>query len=168
VVDSEFSELQSNIQTATDVQAVSLAHRNFLAMLSRLAMLDNMTIQEGIERILHLCLRFVAVCRILHQQEEDIYTNACQGYEPDQVNTSDDIFSSDLHYHLLRPKPILVPTEELDGIYKEFFAQITYFFHLLRNVECRGLLFRLDFNGYFSDLTNDHPSNNVSMKANIV
>ena len=37
----------------------------------RLSSIDNVVVQEGIERVLQVCVRFIAVCRLFQQQEND-------------------------------------------------------------------------------------------------
>ena len=93
----------------------------------RLSMVDNLTIQEGIERILQVCLRFIAISKLLVQQEE---------FDGSVANNH----------------PVVIPPEEIDAINKEFISQITYLFSILRKVENRGFIFRLDFNSFFSSL----------------
>ena len=48
--------------------------------------------------------------------------------------------------------PVVVPPEEMDNIHKEFFAQISFLFQIMRRVENRGFMFRLDFNNYLCGL----------------
>jgi hypothetical protein len=69
VVDSEYGTLRHEIAEATDFQAVLRAHKAFTANLLRLSLIDNLAVQEGIDRILHICLRFIAICRIMHRSE---------------------------------------------------------------------------------------------------
>ena len=54
-----------------------------------------------------------------------------------------------------RVLPIFIPPEEIEGIRKDFFTQISYLFQVMRKVENRGLMFRLDFNGYLSTLSEE-------------
>lgn len=133
VVDSEYSTLQKEVATAADFQSVLRAHKTFTSNMLRLSLIDHTSVQEGIERILQICLRFIAVCRILHQSEflnEDI-VSGCE----DAPNAP----------------PIYVPPEEFTHIRKDFFAQVSMLFQLMRKVESRGFIFRLDFNGYLSN-----------------
>lgn len=137
VVDSEFCLLQEQMTKASNFQDVLLAHRNFLSSILRLSLVDNITVQEGIERVFHVCLRFVAICRILHQQEDYIIGN--------KSNNNDNTTTI----------PIVIPPEEIEAIRKDFFSQISYLFAIMRKVENRGFMFRLDFNSYLSDLISD-------------
>ena len=130
VVDSEFCSLQEQMTKASNFQDVLLAHRNFLSSVLRLSLVDNITVQEGIERVFHVCLRFVAVCRILHQQEDIIVGKS----KNDKI------------------APIVIPSEEIEAIRKDFFSQISYLFAIMRKVENRGFMFRLDFNSYLSNI----------------
>lgn len=147
VVDSEFCTLLEEASSASDFQSVLRAHRNFLATIMRLSSIDNLVIQEGIERVLQVCLRFIAVCRLLHQQEENITTG-----NPQATTRSYSPLASDVKKRIV---PVVVPPEEIDGVRKEFFTQISYLFQIMRKVENRGLMFRLDFNGYLSALSED-------------
>jgi hypothetical protein len=131
--------------TLTLTLTVLKAHRNFLSTIIRLSCVDNVTVQEGIERILQVCLRFIAVCRVLQQQEEDDLT---YGFSSGTKSSSNDCDKG-------RVMPIVIPTEEIEGIRKEFITQISYLFQVMRRVENREFMFRLDFNGYLSTLTND-------------
>jgi hypothetical protein len=142
VVDSEFSALQKEMKSAHDFQLVMRAHRNFLAGVCRLSMIENATIQEGIDRVLHICMRFIAVCRLLHQQEEEVYAYAARA--------GGGLYDSSTPDDPMPPPPITLPPEELDAIHSEYFAQIAYLFQVMQKVENRGFMFRLDFNGYLS------------------
>lgn len=123
VIDSEFSLLKEQISSASDFQAVLKSHRNFVSNTLRMSMVDNATVQEGVERILQVCLRFIALCRLLHQQEEG-------DVPPESV--------------------VVIPPEEVEAIKKDFFSQISYLFAVMRKIENRGFIFRLDFNSFFS------------------
>lgn len=132
MVDSEFCEFQEVIATAVDFQTVLRAHKNFVANVLRMSLIDNASVQEGIERVLQVCLRFIAVCRLLHRAE--------QATEETEVYSS----KSDLL--------IFVPPEEFAAIHKEFYSQVLFLFQIMRKVESRGFLFRLDFNGFLSSM----------------
>ena len=54
-----------------------------------------------------------------------------------------------------RAAPVVIPSEEIEGVRREFFTQISYLFQIMRKVENRGLMFRLDFNGYLSALAEE-------------
>lgn len=86
--------------------------------------MDNSSIQEAFERVFQVCLRFVAVCRLMHEAE----SLRSDGSKP----------------------PIYVPPEEFGAIRKDFYAQVTFLFQIMRKVDSRGFMFRLDFNGYIS------------------
>lgn len=128
VIDSEFMELQSQLSRCDNFQGVLRHHRSFIASIVRLSMVDNSTVQEAIDRVLHVSLRFIAVCRILHLQEEKVDNK------------------------IRVPGFVIIPPEEISSIRKDFFTQITFLFTILRQVETRGFLFRIDFNGYFSSM----------------
>ena len=138
VIDSEYAALMKEIETARDFQIVLRAHRNFLASLVRLAMVDNLAIQEAIERILQVCLRFVAVCRIRTQESS----------AADRTATTYDI-----------------PPEETEAIQKDFYSHMLYFFQIMQKVENRGFVFRLDFNGYLSQMASTLASGGSGNKS---
>ena len=163
VVDSEFLQLQRDMKQARDFQAVLRAHRNFLANVLRASMVDLVGVQEGIERVLQVCLRFIAVCRVLHQQEGDADENDDDGEGRGHTPSSSSSFSfSFASPASLKPDqqgaaglhrlPVVMPPEELAAVRKEFFAQVAYLFQVMRKVENRGFMFRLDYNEYLSTL----------------
>ena len=49
--------------------------------------------------------------------------------------------------------PIYIPPEEFIFIKKDFFQQISLLLHIMKKVDSRGFLFRLDFNGFLSSAT---------------
>lgn len=153
VVDSEYSTLQKDISEAADFQSVLRAHKTFTANMLRLSLIDHAAVQEGIERILHICLRFIAICRILHRSEfldvedADDYPSSAQT----SPHKNGGLLSDAERINMLHA-PIYVPPEELDFIRKDFFAQVSLLFQLMRKVESRGFIFRLDFNNYLSGL----------------
>eukprot|EP01032_Pedospumella_encystans_P010136 gene10136-11874_t len=154
VVDSEYSILQRDIATSSDFQSVLRAHKTFTSNMLRLSLIDNTSVQEGIERILQVCLRFIAVCRIQHQVEDNQQTSpaddeASRSFRSTASHTATrEIPASQT---LLQSLPIYVPPEELGFIRKDFFAQVTLLFQLMRKVESRGFIFRLDFNSFLSN-----------------
>jgi Gamma tubulin complex component C-terminal len=148
VVDSEFCILLEETSNACDFQTVLRAHRSFIATVMRLSSVDNLLVQEGIERVLQVCLRFIAVCRLLHQQEgEASAPNTPRGLRHMGIPRTDDKDK--------RAAPVVIPSEEIEGVRREFFTQISYLFQIMRKVENRGLMFRLDFNGYLSALAEE-------------
>lgn len=54
-----------------------------------------------------------------------------------------------------RSIPVIIPPEEIEAVKKEFFTQISYLFQIMRKVENRGFIFRLDFNGYLSNMAQE-------------
>ena len=193
----------------------------------------------GIERVLQVCLRFIAICRLLHEQEDRDSTVGWSPHtvEPTPTSThtsvaspSDVLFptrtgslratarDNNTHNHPQRGSvvPVIIPPEEIQGLRKEFFTQvgpisnityqftlsthsvaftstitithpyyptattvtthcyylchssltihtsyhhydnqISFLFQIMRKVENRGFMFRLDFNGYLSTLANE-------------
>ena len=114
--------------------------------------------QEGVERVLQACLRFIAVCRLLQQQEGvdqdggdlDEYGYGDQG----SYSASSQSPRSQLRERARR-LPVIVPPEELEAVRKEYFSQVAYLLQVMRKVENRGFIFRLDFNGFMSQLAED-------------
>lgn len=149
VVDSEYSVLQRDIATAADFQSVLRAHKTFTSNMLRLSLIDNTSVQEGIERILQICLRFIAVCRIQHQSE---YLDEPE--DPASAHSTPASHSSRARPAMQLP-PIYVPPEEMGHIRKDFFAQVALLFQLMRKVESRGFIFRLDFNSFLSNYALD-------------
>ena len=45
---------------------------------------------------------------------------------------------------------VVVPLEEVESVRKEFLVQIHFLFQVMRKVENRGFMFRLDYNEYLS------------------
>ena len=115
MVDAEFSRFIQIIETASDFQSIMKAHRDFISSIVRLSMVDNLVVQENFERIFQLCLRFVAVVRILHEQ-----------LSPERRETTD-------VNPKLRQRPVIIPQEELDAIQKDFTLNISQIFQ----VSCR-------------------------------
>ena len=100
-------------------------------------MIDAQGIQETIDRILHLCLRFIACCRIqvssdldLLAAESDMATRGGGGEKSSEY--------------------AFIPSEEFEQIQKEFYQQISFLFQSMKSSDSRGFLFRLDFNNYLS------------------
>lgn len=155
-MDSEYSTLQKDIAEAADFQAVLRAHKTFTANVLRLSLIDNLSVQEGIDRILHICLRFIAICRIMHRSEFLDVDDGADGAggggvsEPNTPSNKGTGVLSDADRITLLHAPIYVPPEELEFIRRDFFAQVSLLFQMMRKVESRGFIFRLDFNNYLS------------------
>lgn len=146
VVDSEYSVLQRDISAAADFQSVLRAHKTFTSNMLRLSLIDNASVQEGIERILQICLRFIAVCRMQHQSE---YLDEPES--PASASARSTPASHSNRARSMQLPPIYVPPEEMGHIRKDFFAQVALLFQLMRKVESRGFIFRLDFNSFLSN-----------------
>ena len=145
VIDSEYESLLRDIRQASDLQYVMKAHRNFMAVILRLTMADNVVVQEGIDRVIQVVLRFIALLwtydeemNVRTQKEELVTSTGRARYQQSPRNQNEALFLS-----------------ELESIKKEFSSQINYLFQIMRTVENRGLMFRLDFNGYFSGTNAD-------------
>ena len=165
VLDCEYAILDTALQGATDFQFVMRAHRNFLATVLRVSMIDQVTVQEAIDRLLQACLRFIAVCRLLHQQEgmadDEIGTRGAHSgtsYSPYKSPASK---MSDR----VKKLPVVVPPEEIEAVRKDFFSQMAFLFQVMRKAENRGFMFRLDFNGFMSTATTTTTSTATSAGA---
>ena len=191
VVDSEFDALQKVIAAAADFQGVLRAHRNFLATVLRVSMVDQLTVQEGVERVLQVCLRFIAVCRLLQQQEGvvdgdgdgngvaggggDVYGHAdfqglglLSSYRTHTSPSKTNYFASPGLSKLQEKAallPVVMPPEELEAVKKEFFSQISFLFQVMRKVENRGFIFRLDFNNFLSEMATSAAAAAVAPEA---
>lgn len=156
VIDSEFNTLLQEVIHVDDVQVVLRCHRNYLTNLVRMSFLDNMTVQDSLDRIFQICLRFVSVFRILEQQwnaESSEDEPASRADEVESLFSS--MTSSMVSQQQQRPSawirvPPFVPVEEFEAIRKDFFSQVNYLFQIMSRIDSKGFIFRLDFNGYFS------------------
>jgi hypothetical protein len=77
VIDSEFSVLQEVVAEAADFQTLLRAHRNFLAVIMRLTFVDNLTVQEGIERVLQVYIfiyryKHTSICIFVYKYYENV------------------------------------------------------------------------------------------------
>lgn len=197
VIDSEFSILMEEVESAVDMQAVLKSHRNFLATVARSSFIDNISVQESIDRIMQVCLRFLSIFHLVQQDEKYPMDDSAMGesftfqmsYEDNLISPTSSpkksgVVSSpsglnNLMNSILNPDylpktgsiaakslhklPIIIPTEELDAVRKEFFTQVSFLFHLMSKVDNKGFMFRLDFNGYLSQVVAENI--NVSGKA---
>jgi len=149
-----------------------------------------------------VCLRFVAICRLLHDQEDRDSTVGWSAHvtsgpgaraqpplarspaspatapegawdrrsvvpviiPPEEVRrcvastegATAPLTASSSPHPLSRPHATTqLWTHQVQGLRKEFFTQISYLFQIMRKVENRGFMFRLDFNGYLSTLANE-------------
>lgn len=113
-------------------------------------MIDNIIVQEGIDRVIQVCLRFISVCKLLNQQENNNNTIEDEkiGYFTKYNNgiTSSSIMNDNSNIKAI----IVVPLEEIEAINKDFISQISYLFTIMNKVDNRGFMFRLDFNNFFS------------------
>ena len=172
VIDSEYNILLTEIySTINDFQYILKIQKQFLSNVIRLSYINNISIQENLDRILQICLRFIAICRILHNIENNNYNN-------NSDNNSDNNGKGDLNVdnnnnnnnnnnnrgdnnnnrngnsrRVVKVLPIYIPPEEFIFIKKDFFQQISLLLHIMKKVDSRGFLFRLDFNGFLSSAT---------------
>jgi len=117
VIASEYNELFEGVREARDLQVVMRLHRNFIASIVKLTMVENTVTQDGLERVLQIIYRFVALCWAV---------------------TSAENVPRDLLY------------DELTYVQADYATQISFLFQIIRWIENRGLLTRLDFNNHFS------------------
>ena len=126
-MDAEYEVLLNQMRNTNSFKVILQAHRNFISTVIRMSMADNTIVQDAIERVMQVCMRFIAICAVCEENSMD--------------NTSS------------RTRGIVVPPEEIEAIRKDFFTQSVYLFHIMRKVENRGLLFRIDFNGFMSNMS---------------
>eukprot|EP01041_Mallomonas_annulata_P008780 gene8780-18157_t len=118
VVDSEFSSLCTEINGSTDLQAVMRSHRNFITTIIRLSMIDNLSVQDGLDRILQICLRFVSLC---WYKDKDNDTDKGIDIDTEHSNAhSNSLFESNILY------------EELESIQKDFISNTSSLFNMMR------------------------------------
>ena len=198
-MDSEFCILQDEISNASDFQLVLRAHRNFINNVIHLSCIDNILVQEGIDRVLHVCLRFISICRLLQQQEEKDMTIGWSsrpippptkgGFQKRAIlsiantnitNISQSKIEGNLKQKAIHSNttdenslnhatkkgdemndrrttliPVIISPEEIEVLRKDLFTQISYLFQIMRKIENKGFMFRLDYNCYLSSLANE-------------
>jgi len=168
VIDSEYNILLTEIySTINDFQYILKIQKQFLSNVIRLSYINNISIQENLDRILQICLRFIAICRILHNIENNNYNNI-DNNNSDNNGKGDLNVDNDFHKinnnnnnnnrngnsrRVVKVLPIYIPPEEFIFIKKDFFLQISLLLHIMKKVDSRGFLFRLDFNGFLSSAT---------------
>jgi hypothetical protein len=134
-----------NLNTSTasihsnDFQTILRIHKKFLVNILKLSMIDHLGIQEIIDRILHICLRFIACCRLQNHSDQAIFS---QPKDQSGNVSSKKEAAEEFTY---------IPEEEFENIQKEFYQQISLLFQGMKTLDSRGFLFRLDFNNYLSN-----------------
>tara|TARA_A100001015_G_scaffold320234_1_gene445885 strand:- start:3315 stop:3881 length:567 start_codon:yes stop_codon:yes gene_type:complete len=118
VVDLLFNAMLEDIGKASTFGDVIRSHRNFVAAMASAAFLDDIAIQESFERVVQICIRFIALM--------DIH---------------------DTHLDVTDGEGIVVEMQEIE---REFFGETRFLFQVLRKVDTKGLLLKLDFNHFFS------------------
>ena len=143
-----------------------------------------------------MCMRFIAVCRILNSQEQQQRKGKGKGngnndynymdenlqrfrqdtspnkervpwstsstgktgndssplFNPRGTNNNSNNNNESEHEDEHEHEPVIVPPEEVENIKKDFFLQINFLFQIMKKVENRGFMFRLDFNEFISQL----------------
>jgi hypothetical protein len=118
--------------STSDFQLILKSHRSYLASILRLTYIDNAVVQEAIDRVLQVCLRFLIVASILRENEE---------------------LAKDKTSRVVAEGHIFIPLEELQSIKSEFMTQLSFLCQLLKTMDNKGLIFRLDFNDFVSMLS---------------
>lgn len=103
-------------------------------------MVDNVIVQDAIERVLQTCMRLIAIFHLLLEDEDE-------GGDEDNQHSRPD---SDTN---------IIPLLEVDALKKDFFSHISYLLQIMRKVENRGFMFRIDFNGFLSRVAMESNSN---------
>jgi hypothetical protein len=175
VIDSEYNILLIEIyNTINDFQYILKIQKQFLSNVIRLSYINNISIQENFDRILQICLRFIAICRILHNIENNNNDNNNNNDDNNSDYNGKGGLNVDNDFHrnnninninninnnnnrnsrrVAKTLPIYIPPEEFIFIKKDFFQQISLLLHIMKKVDSRGFLFRLDFNGFLSSAT---------------
>lgn len=127
-------------------KSVLQAHKNYLAAVIRLSMVDNVIVQDAIDRVLHGCMRVVAIYQFLLEEDRE-RVNTLQAHQgaAEQPPSSDPPKAS----------ASSIPLQEVETLKKDFFSQMSYLLQIMRKVENRGFIFRIDFNGFMSEMAAD-------------
>ena len=135
IIDSEYNSLMNALKDPDiEFSTVVRTCRNFLSGVVKSSMIDNSVVCDAIDSILHLCIRFLSICKLLLTEEViDTSVTAQQSGSP----------------HIT-----VIPPEEFDSLHSEFTTQVAYLIHMIKKVESghQGFLFRLDFNGFMANL----------------
>lgn len=137
VIDVEYHAFLNGISDENiDFSTVLMLHKKYLTNILINSMIDNVQIQDNISYILHLCLRFLTICDIL-------------------LNKYTKIESQNVPVNAYANEMLLIPLSEFDAIYEEFIWQVILLVQMMRKLDNlnKGFLFRLDFNGYLTNLT---------------
>jgi hypothetical protein len=135
VIDSECAGFEEYLAKATDFQDVLRQHRHMLMNVCRLSMVENTMVQDCFDRILHSCLRFVSLCRV-NALDQDA------AVAPLNLLSQVDVPAT------LATRSVVAA--EIESIRTEFYSQLGFLFQVMRKLDNRGFLFRLDFNGFLS------------------
>ena len=113
VVDAEYSALVRGMGLeGAEFESVVRLHRGFVSNLVTQCMLDNTVIQDVLEGLVHLAVRFLAVCKLLLAEPAD---DSSGGAAP--------------------IPPVYVPLEELDALSAEFTAQLTQLVYVMKKLD---------------------------------
>lgn len=143
-------------KSSQNFKSVLQAHKNYLATVIRLSMVDNVIVQDAIERVLHGCMRVIAVYHFLLEEDRDrlsVLQHQFSSGEDDEPRTKQPSSSSS------------IPLQEVEALKKDFFSQMSYLLQIMRKVENRGFIFRIDFNGFMSEMASDIGRSGASVGA---
>ena len=129
-------------------KSVLQAHKNYLATVIRLSMVDNVVVQDAIDRVLHACMRVAAIYHLL--MEDEVEGKSPSVLEKGLLSTGFDRNGMDN-----ANDSAIIPIQEVEALKKEFFSQMSYLLQIIRKVENRGFIFRIDFNGFMSEMSSD-------------
>ena len=117
VIDAEYHTFCENMEfESMEFESLVRAHKIFISNIMTQCMLDNTVIQDVLDNLLHITIRFLAVCKILLEDE-----------------TSED--SSKNIPPIIPAPPLYLPIEELDALSSEFTAQLTYLVHVMMKLD---------------------------------
>lgn len=145
-------------------QKVYKVHKEFLSKICRLSFIDNVSVMDCIDKILLICLRYIVICRLKLSQEDQLINNR---YHRDSGNHSNKANNTNTtrmngngnNGHNNRSNnniPVIIPIEEFMAIKKDFLTRVEYLFRIMNKLESQNFLFRLDFNGCFTNLFNNY------------
>ena len=171
VIDCEYNELMNVLlnDNIIDFQIIMKTHKLYINNIIKLTFIDNIIISEIIDSIIQQCLRFLTVIKLLHNIENPINNNH-NNNENENENTNNkskyqtniqlnnqtnNQFSNSMNESKLQSNSktvVVIPPEEMEDINITFYSLIKDLIQIMNRNENRGFIFRLDFNGYFTNI----------------
>lgn len=175
MIDAEYERLIDEMKLANNFKDVLNLHKAFISSIVRLSMVDNTIVQDALDKVIHTCLRFVGISELQQKlSKQNAETNANtnihrkisssvkgkkllkQGSKDQEDSKVIDEQRKKLYPSTSIPPttPSNIPMEEIEDVRREFYAQSLHLFQIMKKVENRGLIFRMDFNNFMSDMSN--------------